>query len=412
MRRCLLALALVGCGETSSPQPPVPETPLERGAAYVDNIDYRRAALEQSIVNADNTYSSLRLRNYGLSGEGWDDLNVWNPPVAPLLRDGDGVAEPEEFAEVFEPVEWTNEALFALGQRAFETYPTQMSASLARAAQSPRYSERYGLWEDERGRVGGLVYVQFADGRTEVALTCSTCHASTDDADQLLHGRVNPHINVGLLNADGGGSPEDVARLDAWGPGRVDVTNDGIDNPTAIGDLRSIRYQSHLHSAATLHNDLIALSVRIETLIITSLGRVARPPREVSFALAWYLWNLDAPATATDENPRGAELFDQNCSSCHHSDGSTAGPVPLAQIGTDDAVGISGARGTGTWRVPTLWGVSTRSQLLHTASVSSVEDLLDPARLENTPGHVFGTNLSSEDRAALAAFVSTIGAPP
>ncbi len=411
MRRCLLALLLVGCGDSESLSPE-PETPLERGAAYVDDVDYRRAALEASIVNADNSYSRLRLENYGISGRGWDDLNVWNPPVTPLVRDGDRVAEPGAFAVVFEPVEWTNEALLALGQRAFETYPTQMSASFERAAQSPRYSERYGLWQDSRDHIGGLVHVEFSDGRTEVALTCSTCHASTSEAGQLLHGRVNPHINVGLLNADNGGDPEVVARLDGWGPGRVDVTNDGTDNPTAIGDLRSIRHQSHLHSAGTLHNDLIALSVRIETLIITSLGSVARPPREVSFALAWYLWNLEAPAAATEHNEQGSVLFADNCATCHHTDGSTTDPVALERIGTDDAVGISSARGTGTWRVPTLWGASTRSQLLHTASVNSIAELLNPERLEQTPGHVFGTHLELEDREALTAFVSTIGAAP
>ncbi|MFT6397601.1 MAG: mono/diheme cytochrome c family protein [Bradymonadia bacterium] len=403
---------MVACGDTQSPEPPAPQTDLERGAAYVDNIDYRRAALEQSIVNSENSYSALRLANYGVRQDGWDDLSVWNPPVAPLIREGDGVAVPQEFEAVFEPVEWTSEALLTLGQRAFETYPTQMSASFEHAAQSPRYSERYGLWQDDRDRIGGLVHVQFADGRTETALTCSTCHASTSETGQLLRGRVNPHINIGLLNADRGGSPENVARLDAWGPGRLDVTNDGIDNPTAIGDLRSIRHQSHLHSAATLHNDLIALAIRVETLIITSLGRVARPPREVSFAIAWYLWNLEAPAVNTTGDERGAEFFAQNCSTCHRVDGSTSAPVPLELIGTDDAVGISDARGTGTWRVPSLWGVSTRSQLLHTASVSSVEQLLDPARLAATPGHVFGTHLNAEERAALVVFVSTIGSAP
>lgn len=397
------AIAVCACGG-DVPAPNEPETAVERGAAYVDEIGFRRAALEASIVDPTNTYSALRLRQYAIRGEGWEALPVWNPPVQPV-----GTIE-AEFAPVFEPIAWTDDALRELGRRAFETFPVQLNFRLGQAGESESSRDRYGLWVDDRGRVGGLVTVELPSGRTDTALTCATCHAATNSDGHLEHGRANGAIDMGLFYADAlqPGEPQD--RLLGWGHGRVDVTPDDVDNPTAIGDLRAIRFQSHLHSAATLHNDLIALAVRIETLIITSLGQVARPPREVSFAMAWHLWNLEARAASSgSDEPVGAQLFTETCAPCHEADGSTAAPVPLAVVGTDAAVGLSPARGTGTYRVPSIWGASTRSQLLHTASVHSLEELLDPSRLEDTPGHVFGTDLSEDERAALVRYLESLG---
>lgn len=398
------------CAEADTPVEPEPVTPLERGAAYVDDVDFRRDALVTSIVNPDNSYSARRLERYGIADE-WEALPIWNPPTAPLRLDASGELDSTgERAIVFEAVEWTDEALRELGRAAFENYPVQLSAGLEGAASTSEGRDRYGFWTDDRGRVGGLVTVELPSGRTDTAVTCATCHATPGADGALEHGRVNPAIDIGLYNAHQGTPSENQDRLLAWGPGRVDVTPDQLDNPTAIGDLRAVRLQSHLHSAGTLHNDLIALAVRIETLILTSLGEVNRPPRELSFALAWYLWTLEAPAARTPgSEPEGAAIFERTCSGCHRTDGTTTAPVPLAAVGTDPAVGESTARGTGRWRVPSLWGVSTRTQLLHTASVGSVGELLTPERLAETPGHPFGTTLGDADRQALVRFVETLG---
>ncbi len=64
-------------------------------------------------------------------------------------------------------------------------------------------------------------------------MTCSTCHATTRDS-RLLTGKNNAELDIGLLASDFRG---DVPNL-AWGPGRLDVTSDGSDNPVAIPDLR------------------------------------------------------------------------------------------------------------------------------------------------------------------------------
>ena len=249
--------------------------------------------------------------------------------------------------------------------------------------------------------------VALPDGRESTAVTCATCHATPDADGHLEHGRTNAAYDRGAITARWGTGPR-AHEAAAWGPGAVDVTPDGVVNAAAITDLRAISRQSHLHHAATLRNGLLPLATRIETLMMTS-NPSGRPPREVAFALAWYLWSLDASTTSTPTE-RGAELFEATCAGCHGADGTTAPPVPLDRIGTDDAVGRSTARGTGRWRVPTLWGAGTRTQLLHTGEVGGLDDLLDPARLERVPGHPFGTDLTDADRAELVRFVRSIGA--
>ncbi|HJL14693.1 MAG TPA: c-type cytochrome [Sandaracinaceae bacterium LLY-WYZ-13_1] len=427
MSRAALAcalLALSGCADED----------LARGRRYVDERAFRRAALEGSLVDPDNGYATLRLDRYATeaSGEptGWDARPVWNPPVRPLTADDVGafVEHPERpsteaegsLAPVFDAAElaWTEEALRALGRRAFETFPVQLSASVGAATDAEGSLARYGLWVDDRERVGGLVRVRLGDGSERFAVTCATCHARPDADGALVHGATNHRFDWGAVahrDALRRGRPaEDVAHLLAWGPGQVDVTPDDRDNPTAITDLRAVRHQPLLHWAGTLENDLVALAIRLETLIVTSMGESVRPPREVAFALALYLWRMGEAGAAGDAagEPEGAALFDRHCASCHGADGSVArARVPLAQVGTEPSVGESATRGTGHYRVPSLWGVAGRTQLLHDGRVDSLEALLDPARLDTVPGHAWGTSLDADERAALIRFARTIGAP-
>jgi mono/diheme cytochrome c family protein len=196
-----------------------------------------------------------------------------------------------------------------------------------------------------------------------------------------------------------------------WGAGQVDVTADGVSNPQAIPDLRAIRYQRYLNATGGVTNSLPALAVRIETLIITSHAGLVRPPREVSLALAWYLWNLE-PATeelvsqvASEQRLAGRAVYERECARCHGDGVTTAGLVPLLDVGTDSLAGESPERGTGMWRVPTLVGVSGRSQWFHTGVQGNLSDVFSQSRLQQHPGHVFGTRLSAEDRDALLVWL-------
>src|SRR5262249_5348856 len=150
--------------------------------------------------------------------------------------------------------------------------------------------ERFGMWTDARGHVAGLVSVTTADGVEHTAWTCSGCHARPDARGNLVYGAPAAALDRGAMSPSrpDGTPPESWA----WGPGRLDVTADGIENPTAILDLRATSHQSYLHWEATLHNDLPALAVRIETLLIENAQERLRPPRAIAVALALFVDSL------------------------------------------------------------------------------------------------------------------------
>ncbi len=402
---------------------------LDAGPRFVRSRSFRRRALERSLVNPANGYSQLRLANYArgqakggradsspANKHGWDALPLWNPPVRPVTTADFGrfdsapfATSDATFAPVFDAeVPWTAQDMLRLGRRAFENYPLEVDPALVAGQQSRARADEVGLWVDRRGRVGGLVRVRLPDGSESTAVTCATCHSAPDAARQLVYGRTNTRLARDEITSLYVGGP---AASD-WGRGQVDVTPDGVDNPTAITDLRAVRHQSYLHWAATLRNSPLALAVRLETLMITSLHQRRRPPRQIAVALAYYVWSLGedgrgSPHLGTAAK-RGQALFDAQCARCHHADGTSAGTASLAEIGTDPRVAESPMRTTGRWRIPSLWRVSQRGQFLHDGSVTSLADLLDPARLHTTPGHAFGTRLSSAERRDLVAYLDTL----
>jgi hypothetical protein len=143
----------------------------------------------------------------------------------------------------------------------------------------------------------------------------------------------------------------------------------------------------------------------------------------VSLALAAYLTSLgdSLPSVedAADESPRGAQVFAAECASCHVPPELTGAPVALATVGTDQTLGLSADRGTGTYRVPSLHGVGSRGPLLHDGTLPSLEAMFDPARTTAAftgrlhgagavPGHVFGLDLASGDRASLLAYLGML----
>jgi hypothetical protein len=78
-------------------------------------------------------------------------------------------------------------------------------------------------------------------------------------------------------------------------------------------------------------------------------------------------------------------------------------------VGTDRRAADSPSRTTGRYRIPSLWHVADRGQLLHDGTVTDLALLLDPQRLATVPGHPFGLELEPSERAALIDFVNTIG---
>lgn len=399
--RALVCMAACACA-CSAPSEVGTASDVERGQRYDESESFRREALSASLENPDNGYSRLRLQRY--RSDQWETLPIWNPPVR-AVSDADiaGAAPSSGFTALeIDAVPWQEEPLLELGRRAFYEYPVQIMPFTAVALTAVGAPLHYGLWTAE-DRVGGLVWTALPGNRVSLSVTCSTCHSSARDG-QLVTGKNNAQIDVGLMASDFGGGPANLV----WGPGRLDVTNDDSDNPVAIPDLRPIRFQTHLQRAATVRNDLIALAIRTETLIITSLGQTVRPPRKLAFAIALFLWRFpSAPSRPVDESSEGGtRVFEQRCASCHRPDNYSGPPVALEVIGTDPLVGESSERGTGAYRVPSLRGVGDRTPLFASGSVRDLSELLDPRRA--AAGHPFGLDLASSERADLVHFLETL----
>ena len=400
----LLAIVL-GLALACAPEPEA-EDPRERQVdSYLNNPAFRREALERALVNPDNTYSQLRLDAY--TEDAWGSLPIWNPRAAPISSlDTNPPSAVSLSPPIALPADGASlDELEALGAMAFSRYPMQPADYWRGALQSAEEAERFGVWTEDAGQVGGLMWVELPGGNLETAATCATCHAAPLRG-AIVFGLNNPDLDLGALTAAWYGQPGSPAR--AWGPGRLDVTADAVENPVTITDLRPVRHQLHLHRAATLENSLVALAIRIETLLVTSHGRALRPPREIAIGLALYLFGLDSPPTRAPDaaSERGAELFEEECAACHHAEGYAGAPVPIALLGEDASVALSPARTTGAWRVPSLLGASARRPMLADGSVRDLDDLLDPAR--ESGGHRFGLELEAAQREALLAFVETL----
>jgi len=401
------ALLAAACGGAPSP---AAEAATSFPEKFLSSRAFRRESLEHAVVNPENGYSSLRLAEYATERDGaptgWDALGVWNPPVRPLRVDG----ESEQPAKVFGArVPRTEAEWLELGQAAFRRFPVEIDDGVARVAQDAAARSQFGLWTDEDGDVAGLVYATTADGTEHLSWTCSGCHSRPDDSGRLVFGAPAAALDRGAMASplSDGSAPASWT----WGPGRLDVTADGMDDPTAIPDLRATSRQNHLHWEATLTNSLPALAVRIETLLVESADQRLRPPREVAVALALFITSLGEEREPGDDAgvTEGARVFAQTCGGCHHADGSTEGPVAADIVGTDPRAAASPMRGNGVYRIPSLWSVGDRGQYFHDGSVRDLRTLLDPARLETAPGHPFGLDLSPEDREKLLDYLVTIG---
>lgn len=399
LRGLIAALALGACGEA-----PVAEAPLRR---YLLEGAYRRAALEASLLRRDNGYAQLRLRHYESGDAGdWSRLPLWNPPAAPAGRDGAPVAVLRPLEISAAAVAGDDDALRALGERAFWQYPAQLAPdAVDRAVRAGEALDAHGLFDDGTARVG-VLRVRLPDGDTGVALSCAACHAG-QRSGTFTPGLANAALTLGALAARDLPAGELAARLRAWGPGRVDVSSDDGREPAALPDLRALRWQTHLHRAgAVVQRDAASLAVRIETLLITSLHTAVRPPREVSAGLARYLLSLGDALLAPRWDHPGAAVFRANCARCHAGEGLSGGVIAVAEIGTDGALARSPDRGTGGYRIPSLRGVGARTWLLHDGSVRGLDALLDPAR--SPPGHDHGRALDASDRAALLSFLRAL----
>jgi mono/diheme cytochrome c family protein len=424
--RALAALVVaIGCGEP--PPPPAPAAQpwsdawlLAQTASYLSDATARRAALESSLVNPANMYSRIRLAAYGLATSGWDLLPVWNPrsvPVTeallPTLERGDMPAIPDDRSPLWNGVapttmpEWIE-----LGRRVFFEYPMRAEVFMEYALTEPDLATAVGIERTRDGALPGLVVFANIDGDTRVGITCAICHSTVKNGE-LVIGQARRTFDYGRLRLTFDRihgtvrSPDEAKRMASWGPGRADVTEDDDEDPVAIPDLWGLRHQRWLTQAGTIrHDSPLALAIRQETQLTDSNHARVRPPRELAWALAMFVYSLSPPPRTAAPATRGAELFSEHCARCHANAAYGGSLVTAATIGTDPALASGRGRGTGKYRVPALLAVRNGAPYLHDGSVPSLAELLSPSREE--PGHPAGTSLAQPDRDALIAFLETL----
>jgi cytochrome c2 len=368
---------------------------MEQGRQFSTDRATRRAALENSLIESENAYARERLQHYAVEGA-WDELPELRPRVGAIVVRGDAIEiEPVE-ALFARDVEWTESAILELGALAFRSWPAQLLPTLelefANQAAGQVVAKR-GLWTDATGAVGGLVLAEYDSGSSALAATCASCHSAVNRAGERVDG---PASDIEL---------SDGSNVDGWGPGTVDVTADAVDNPVAMPDLRATVHQSRLHWSGNLRNDGLALAVRIDTLLITNGSALARPPRQLAFALAYYIEQLGSGSRGPRNEGRGAELFEVECQRCHDRSDGAGDWVSAETVGTDPRVAGSPSRGTGGYRVPSLFRVAQRSRLTHLGWELDLSEFLSPERVERYPGHAFGLDLDDAEREALVEHV-------
>src|SRR5262245_17700281 len=230
--------------------------------------------------------------------------------------------------------------------------------------------------------------------------------------------------------------------------------------PTKIPDLIGIRDRSYIDHTATHRMrgpaDLMRYAALVTCCDIADFGPlrilsdqcrriIGRFPDEVLFALSQYLFALEAPQNPNPKDVRadlGRKVFArEECATCHTPPLYTnnkltlvAGYTPpenhplradiMKTVGTDPNLALKTRKGTGFYKVPSLKGVWYRGGFGHDGSVTTLEEWFDPARLRDNfvpsgfkgyevthrpvPGHEFGLKLTSEQRAALIAFLKTL----
>ncbi len=413
---------------------------LAEGRRYLDEPDFRRTALERALVNPDNTYSRQRLQSYGLKTRGWDLLPVYVPQSLPVTRATaeDLRAKKPLTVDPATPRLWdgvrptTMAGWVALGREVFFGYPLRVEVYAKYALEHPDVGERYGVRAGPDGVYPGVRLFVDVTGKPAIGITCAICHTNVT-SDRVIVGMARRSFDYGALRLayhEATGEPESadlVRRMRSWGPGRADVTEDDDEDPVAIPDLWGLKQETALTQAGTLRQTgPTALAIRQETQLLHSNHQQVRPPRELAFALAMFLYSIEPgealPRRGSPQDPgvaRGKELFDRGCRECHGNAVLGGPPVAVDRVGTDPAFANGAARGTGTYRTPALIRVADAGPYFHDGSVTRLEDVLSPERFEPgftgsplgrgpVPGHRFGTELPKDDRAAIVAYMRTL----
>lgn len=375
--------------------------PVGLAERFGNDASFRRTCLLRSLGNQENTYARERLEHY--RPEDWGRLPLVEFKIRPVVPSDVGrpAPLPDEGWQSFATgdVPDTVDGLQKRGEEMFAGFPAQLERSMLPVLRKADGPLRYGLWQT-RESVGGLVWVALPGGVLP-ALTCSSCHASTDEHGVLRPGVPNHQLDLGKAKDD---YVHVRSLYSTWGRGREDIAADGTDNPVVIADLRPVRFQSYLHRTANIKNSLVALALRVETGLVTAHASALRPSPRDAFALAYYLWRLgDSVDSRRALHHPGRATFERHCGGCHQSPALAGGLIAPEAIHSPVADMPNTARVTGRLRVPSLLGVSARRLLLYGGEAKGLDELLDPRRSEG--GHSFGGSLTDAERGAIVDYL-------
>ncbi|HVW10420.1 MAG TPA: di-heme oxidoredictase family protein [Bryobacteraceae bacterium] len=249
---------------------------------------------------------------------------------------------------------------------------------------------------------------------------------------------------------------EFIAAGEAIPPGVTARANTSMLLPPQIPDLIGVSERKFLDHTGFIRQRSIADLMRYSTLAqdmftadrygASAPASAAMPAVRYSdaelYALASYLYSLKPPA---NPNPfdasarRGQQLFvRETCVNCHTpplytnnklvpADGFEAAAsdeVVGRHIGVDPRYALDSRKGTGFYKVPSLKGLWYRGPLGHTGAAMTLEEWLDPERLNpdyipagfkgydgkarSIPGHPFGLKLTPAEKKDLIAFLRTL----
>lgn len=265
---------------------------------------------------------------------------------------------------------------------------------------------------------------------------------------------------------------------DAIPPGVLTRQGTNYLYPSRIPDLRGVRDMRYLDATGLVQHRDIGDLMRYAAFnqfadhltrygdFVPSLGAgngvELPPPLEVdspfhgpftrftdaqAFALARYLYSLDPVPSPHEFDAEtlalGERVFiEQGCVSCHTPPLYTNNTLTPAlgftppddhydrfdlfdiSVETDPGLALYTRRGTGYYKVPSLRGLWYRTPLMHDGSLTTLEELLDPARLRSdwvrtgfkpygaeraaVPGHPFGLELDRAAKEALISYLLTL----
>ena len=230
--------------------------------------------------------------------------------------------------------------------------------------------------------------------------------------------------------------------------------------PTKMPDLIGVKDRKYLDATATHRHrgmeDLMRYGAQVASADSPHFGPYDILPRadrhvpyrysdETWYAAAKYIYSLEPPPNPNPKDAAaaaGEKLFTGNCAGCHPAPLYTNNKLTLAKgyrptaadlanpdvmpisVGTDPGGATLTRKATGFYRVPSLKGVWYRARLLHDGSLSTLEEMFNPARLNpdfepkgwNPPGvkkravagHEFGLKLAEPERRQLIAFLRTL----